>query len=444
VNRRRQELHGWGRLAVPGREVRSENLAAVARGASLTRGLGRSYGDASLPPEGVHEVAGSALADRILAFDEEQGLLEAEAGLTLRELHRMFLPRCWAAPVSPGTQDVTLGGMVAADVHGKNHHRAGSIGRHVSRLLVQLADAQVVECTAEREEELFWATVGGMGLTGHILEVGLRLEKIPSPWIEAVAWRVPHVSELAEELREAGESWPFTAAWVDGLAPEERLGRGVLLCGRWADPAQAPARAPTPLRPLPVPGLPLPGALSNLLLNRATVGAFNRAYYYGRRRRFRGILHPEAFFYPLDRVALWSRLYGPRGMTQYQCVLPAEGGVKVVERFLRFLRSAGGFPFLVVLKDFGEQGQGFLSFPRPGFTLALDFPVSGRTSALVAALDDFILEAGGRVYLAKDAFTAPEAFAAMEGPRLDRFRKARRRWDPEGRLASRLSRRLGL
>jgi decaprenylphospho-beta-D-ribofuranose 2-oxidase len=424
---------------VPGREIRSEDLGAVARRSSLTRGLGRSYGDASLPPQGVLEVAGSAFADRILAFDESTGVLRAEAGLALRELMRLLLPRRWMVPVSPGTQDVTLGGMVAADVHGKNHHQAGTIGRHVEALWVQVAAGEVVECTPQHHDDLFWATIGGMGLTGHILEVALCLERIPSPWVEIASWRIPHVSELAEELRRAGGSWPFTAAWVDALAPEPQLGRGVLLCGRWADPQRAPAALPRWRSPQP-----LPAPASNLLLNRASVGLFNRAYFYSHRRHSRGLAHPQGFFYPLDRVADWSRLYGPRGMTQYQCVLPADGGVERVERFLRFLRAAGGHPFLVVLKDLGEQGQGVLSFPRPGFTLALDFPVSPRTPALVAALDDFVLEAGGRIYLAKDAFTTAEAFAAMEGERLERFREIRRRWDPEGRLASRLSRRLGI
>ncbi|HUF78921.1 MAG TPA: FAD-binding oxidoreductase, partial [Thermoanaerobaculia bacterium] len=183
LRKREPRLSGWGRHSVPGREVRSEDLAAVTAGAVLTRGLGRSYGDSALPPPGVREVAGSALADRILSFDPATGLLLAEAGLSLAEIVRLFLPRGWFVPVTPGTKLVTLGGMIAADVHGKNHHRDGTIGRHVTRILVRLASGAIVECSRAEEPELFRATLGGMGLAGHVLEVELRMVRIPSPWI---------------------------------------------------------------------------------------------------------------------------------------------------------------------------------------------------------------------------------------------------------------------
>ncbi|HVS04011.1 MAG TPA: FAD-binding oxidoreductase [Thermoanaerobaculia bacterium] len=431
-------LVSWGLQRAPGRERRSEDLAAVARELPLTRGLGRAYGDAALPPRDALEVAGSVLADRILDCDSQSGSLRAEAGLSLRHLNRVFLRRGWSIPVSPGTEHVTLGGMVAADVHGKNHHRAGTLGGHVTGLRLLTAGGEDVACSPTVEPELFWATVGGMGLTGHILEVELPLAPIPSPWLVCESWRVPKLGELVRELRRMGEQWPFTAAWVEGLGGRSRLGRGMLLCGRWAEPGEAPARPPRERRAIDVPF-----DAPRWLLNRLSVGAFNLATYHRHQPRHRRTLAtPDSFFYPLDAVGSWNRLYGRRGFTQYQCVLPAEAGVEVVEDFVDHLRSAGGYPFLAVLKDLGEEGRGMLSFPRAGFTLALDFPVERGTPGLVAALNDFVIACGGRIYLAKDAFTTREDLRAMDGERLEAWQQVRSRWDPYRRLRSRLSERL--
>lgn len=462
VRRNEPRLAGWGRLAVPGREVRSEDLPSVTRGAVLTRGLGRSYGDSSLPPPGTLEVAGSALADRILAFDPASGALRAEAGLALTELNRLFLPRGWFVPVSPGTQYVTLGGMVAADVHGKNQHVAGTIGRHVLALRMRLASGEVVECTREDPPELFRATLGGMGLTGHILEVELAMERIPSPWILAESLAVENVEAFVTELEASGRAWPYTVGWIDCLSPGgpdgARLGRGILTRGRWARPGEG---APT-VPPRPKARLPVPLTAPEALLNRWTVGAFNALYFHrtrlwGKDRQRRGIVHPESFFYPLDMLRDWNRLYGRRGFTQYQCVLPkgatAAATAASARRFLERLTARGvgrgsaagaaGAPsFLCVIKDCGREGEGLLSFPRPGISIALDLPVRDGTAAQVAALDALVLAEGGRIYLAKDAFTSAECFRAMEGERLAAFERVRRRYDPEGRLASAQSVRL--
>ena len=431
-----------------GREHASEDLRRATAGAVLTRGLGRSYGDSSLPPPGVAEVAGSRRADRILSFspDAEGGaLLRAEAGLSLDEIYRLFLPRGWFVPVTPGTRFVTLGGMVAADVHGKNHHREGTIGRHVTRLLVRLASGAEVECSREAEPDLFRATLGGMGLTGHVLEVELRMARLPSPWIYAESFAVPSVERFVEELEEAAADWPFTVGWIDCLAGGAATGRGVLTRGRWASPEEAPAHPPRPKRRLAVPFV-APG----FLLGRWSVGAFN-ALYYGRTRlwrggRRRGVVHPEPFFYPLDAIRDWNRLYGPRGFTQYQCVLPKGGSAAETaaraRRVLDLLTAARAASFLCVIKDCGPEGEGVLSFPKPGITLAVDLPVRDSTPALIDALDRRVIEEGGRIYLAKDAFTRPERFAAMEGERLEEFRRLRQKYDPEGRLASAQSVRL--
>ena len=218
----------------------------MARGRPLTRGLGRSYGDASLPPAGALEVAGSALADRLLAFDPESGVLRAEAGLSLREILRLFLPRGFWPPASPGTAFVTLGGMVAADVHGKSHHRDGSFGRHVRALRLLLADGRIVDCDRATQPELFRATLGGMGLTGHILEVELTLQRVPSAWIVEERRRYDGLDELLAALRAAAADWPYTVAWIDTLTPGKALGRGILFAGRWAEAGEAPLFPPPP------------------------------------------------------------------------------------------------------------------------------------------------------------------------------------------------------
>ncbi len=430
-------LAGWGRLPVPGVELRSEDLASIARGLPLTRGLGRSYGDASLPPPGANAVAGSRLADRILAFDAATGVLRAEAGLALRALVGFALPRRFWPPASPGTSFVTLGGMVAADVHGKSHHRDGTFGGHVRSLRLLTAEGRVVDCDREHHPELFRATLGGMGLTGHILEVELTLQRIPSPWILEERRRLGDLDTLLAGLRAAADEWPYTVAWVDTLRRGRRLGRGILFCGRWAEANEAPAAPPRerPRRRLPID---LPG----WLLATPWVKLFN-AVLFGTAPRGprRALVSPDRFFYPLDTIEDWNRMYGRRGFTQYQCVLPEQERPGATRRFLETLVALGGTSFLSVIKDCGAEGEGLLSFPRPGVSVAIDLPMRERTAAIVARLNARVAEEGGRIYLAKDALTTAADFARLE-PRLAAFLAVRERWDPQHALASALSTRL--
>lgn len=426
-------LSGWGRLARPGREILSEDLVRLSAEAVLSRGLGRAYGDSACPPPSSPVVATTVLADRILSFDEETGELRGEAGLSLRELNRLLLPRGWFTPVTPGTQYVTLGGMVAADIHGKNHHVEGCFGSHVTRLLVRVADGRLVECSPEREPELFWATVGGMGLTGHLLEVSFRMRRIPSPWIDAESFRVADIDRFIDGLKESAAGWPFTMGWLDCRSRGAKLGRGILYRGRWADPRRAPAAPPRPKRRVTVPF-----ELPSWFLNGLTVAVFNELLFRSHvPERKAGIQHPEKFFYPLDMMLHWNRLYGRRGFTQYQCVLPNSAGRGAARRFLEYLTEelGGASSFLCVIKDCGEEGAGMLSFPMPGISIAMDFAVDDRTQSLVDRLNELVIELGGRIYLAKDAFTRPEHFRAME-PRLERWMEVRRRWDPDLRLRS--------
>ena len=234
------QLSGWGRTFVPGREVRSEDLPGITRGAALSRGLGRSYGDASLPARGQSTVIGTTLADRILGFDDTTGMLRAEAGVCLGDLNRLLLPRGFVTPVTPGTKYVTLGGMVASDVHGKNHHVAGTFGRHVKSLVLRTGTGQVVRCSREQERELFLATLGGMGLTGHILEIEVQFSKVPSPWIYEETEAAPNFDIFLEKLNKASENFPMTVSWIDTIASGASMGRGIVFSGRWAEPKRRP------------------------------------------------------------------------------------------------------------------------------------------------------------------------------------------------------------
>jgi len=435
----RTTLSGWGRYpVVDATEVKSENLQRITEKAALSRGLGRSYGDSALPGRADDLLANTTLGDRLLGFDPHSGVLRAESGVSLLELNQVFLRRGWFVPVSPGTQMVTLGGMVACDVHGKNHHVDGCFGRHVRRLMLRVADGRIVECSEDQEPELFWATIGGMGLTGHILEVEFHMRRIPSPWILSQSQRIADLDAMIAGLSEAAKSWPMTVGWVDCLARRKDLGRGILLKGRWAEADEAP-RVPLPSTrrhrvPFQFPGW---------LLARWSMKAFNSLYYRKHVRWLKqGVVHPRSFFYPLDVLDDWNLIYGRRGFTQFQCVLPRSEDNGPPRRLLELFISQGGVSFLCVIKDCGAEGQGMLSFPKPGISIAVDFPVHPtRTQLLVDRLNELVINEGGRIYLAKDTFTRREHFQEME-PRLAAWNVVRRKWDPDGRLRSRQSVRL--
>ncbi|MDC0746755.1 FAD-binding protein [Polyangium mundeleinium] len=430
-------LSGWGRLALPGVELLGEDLESLSRGTTLSRGMGRSYGDSSLPARGTDRVVSTRLANRLLAFDAQTGVVRAEAGLSLVELNRLFVPRGFFTPVTPGTKFVTLGGMVASDVHGKNHHREGCFGAHVRSLLMRLADDSIVTCSPTELPDLFYATIGGMGLLGHILEVEFTLHRIPSPWIFMESERVRDIDEFLAALGRAAPRWPMTMGWIDCLQRGRSMGRGILMAGRWAEPHEAPKEPPRA-----APELTFPVELPNWALNPTTASLFNMAYYWRHtQQRVETIVAPEPFFYPLDAILHWNRAYGPRGFTQYQCVLPRAAGSAAVREFMELLTRLGGASPLCVIKDCGPEGEGLLSFPLEGTSIAVDMAISPDIQRIVDQLNEFVIAAGGRIYLTKDLFTRPEHFRAME-PRLDRFLAAREKWDPQRRLRSAQSVRL--
>ncbi len=434
------ELEGWGRhprvMAVA---ADSDDLRRASRDAVLSRGLGRAYSDAALPPEGsTRRVVLTPRADRIVAFDEATGILRAEAGLSLSTMRNLFLSRGLFTPVSTGTRHVTLGGMVASDVHGKNHHVAGCFGRHVRALLIRAGDGRVIEATPTQHADLFYAVQGGMGLIGHILEVEVALERLPSPWIYEESERLGSLGAVIDALREASASWPMTVAWVDTSARGGKAGRGIVMRGRWATPDEAPKQPPR------VKGaIGLPFGLPSGLVGPTTIGLMNTLWYtrHGARPR-KHIVHPESFYWPLDGIGAWNRAYGRRGFTQYQCVLP---DAQLYGELLDIFRKRGGSSFVTVFKDCGEQGQGPLSFPKKGTTLAIDIPLHRfeAVRALCHELNAFVVANDGRIYLAKDAFTTAQDFTKMY-PRLPEFLEARRKYDPDGRIDSAQAHRLGI
>ena len=415
----------------------AEDLEPLTQDVPLSRGLGRSYGDSSLPPPSSPVVANTTLADRLLAFDATAGILRAEAGVSLYELNRLFLPHKFFVPVTPGTQFVTLGGMVASDVHGKNHHVAGCFGEHVLALRLRVGDGRIVDCSPEQNHDLFYATVGGMGLTGHILEVTFRMSPIPSCWIYQESERVPNLDALLDGLSTAAQSFPMTMAWIDCLTPGQNMGRGILFRGRWATESEAPRYAPRPKLRLRVPF-----SLPSFIMQPLTVRAFNAAVYHSHiQKQRRGLVSPEQFFYPLDSIRDWNLVYGSAGFTQHQSVLPTSAGRVAVRRYMELLTSLRAAGFLCVLKDCGDEGSGMLSFPRPGTSIALDLPIRKETQEHIDRLNEFVIREGGRIYLTKDALSRPEHIRAME-PRLAAFLAVRNAWDPQHRLRSAQSVRL--
>ncbi|MBN8472045.1 FAD-binding oxidoreductase [Corallococcus exiguus] len=406
----------WGRF--PRVEQRTRALAwrsdAVPQveGSVLPHGLGRSYGDSCLNGGGT--VLLTAGLDRLIDFDPTTGVVRCESGVSLDTLLRLAVPRGWFLPVTPGTKFVTVGGAIANDVHGKNHHRAGTFGRHVRRFELVRSDGSRRMCAPDENPDWFGATIGGLGLTGLVTWAEVQLKPIRNPFVIQETVPFENLDGFMRVSAESEADHDFTMSWVDCLARGRKLGRGLFYRGNFA---------PTQFERLPLSkshlshgsGLAVPIDLPGFCLNRLSVSAFNFLYYHRERMKpSPRLVHYDPFFYPLDSVYGWNRIYGRRGFLQFQCVVPHATARDALRELLE--RSArGGLPsFLSVLKTFGDlPSPGWLSFPRPGYTLALDFANQGeKTWKLVESLDRVTREAGGAVYPAKDARMSPESFAA--------------------------------
>jgi FAD/FMN-containing dehydrogenase len=396
-----QRIESWGRYpkATPAKVTRLTDRNAPLPESDLPMlvfGNGRSYGDVCLN-DGGHILLGRGL-DRFIAFDAEQGILRAEAGVLLSEILDLIVPKGWFLPVTPGTKFVTFGGAVANDVHGKNHHRAGTFGHHVRAFELVRSDGSRRVCTPTEHADWFAATLGGIGLTGLITWVEIQLRAIEGPWIQAESRRFANLSAFFALSEESDRQHEFTVAWVDCAATGKALGRGILLSGDFA-----PAAAGSGKRPKAHGLLNVPFTLPISLINPLSLRAFNALY--ARKPEGQFLTHYEPFFYPLDAIGHWNRIYGPKGFLQYQCVLPPEAAEPATRELLERIAKSGQGSFLAVLKRFGDKPSlGMLSFPRPGVTIALDFPMLGdKTLRLLDELDVVVAEAGGVLYPAKDA-----------------------------------------
>jgi FAD/FMN-containing dehydrogenase len=376
----------------------------------------------------------------VLGFDRQRGRVTCESGVLLADLLPMLMRHGWFPPVTPGTKQVTVGGMVAADVHGKNHHVAGTFSRYVESLKLMVADGRVLNCTPTENADVFAATCGGMGLTGVILSATFRLQRIESAWVTQETLRCANLAAVMEAF-EASRTWTYSVAWIDCLAGGAATGRSLFYRGEHArlDDLPPPLRQ-APLQE-PLEGRrTLPFSFPGMLLNGYTVRAFNTLFY-GRARLGNGLVGINPFFYPLDALQEWNRIYGRKGFVQYQCVLPREASVQGLQAILSSTARAGMGSFLAVLKLFGDAGPGWLSFPREGYSLALDFPVRSGLMRLLTELDAIVAMHGGRLYLAKDAVMKP-ALLRRSYPQLDRFLALRQTTGADKRFTSLLAKRL--
>lgn len=441
------KLSGWGRYPTADCAVQRprdtqalEKAFSAAEGALIARGNGRAYGDSALNRGQTFDMRGF---DRILAFDEATGQVVAEAGVLLADLIQVFLPRGWFPAVTPGTKFVSIGGAIASDVHGKNHHKDGAFGSFVDWIDIMGPDGQVRRASRTDEADLFAWTVGGMGLTGVILRAALRLAPVESGWIRQTMAAAPDLAR-AMALFEAGQDATYSVGWIDCLATGKDTGRSLVMLGEHAAQAelgaheQADRWAQKHKRAKTVP-LDFPG----FALNGLSVRAFNTLYYAnGKRQAGEALIDYDSYFYPLDAILEWNRIYGRKGFAQFQCVLPLEASQAGLTALLNQIARSGQGSFLAVLKRMGAQRSRF-SFPMEGYTLALDFPMRRSTPALFAELERIAIDHGGRFYLAKDSMLTPERLRQSD-PRTAAFTAMRDDSGAANRFQSLQSERLGL
>lgn len=429
-----RRMSGWGRHPeIVARVYRPESVNDVREillkeDKLIARGLGRSYGDSALPAVGGAVIDCTRL-NRMLVFDENSGLLRAEAGVTIADVEAVFAPRGWFPPVVPGTRFITLGGAVAADVHGKNHHVDGSFGDHVNALTIMLGDGMTVECDRTRDPELFDCTIGGMGLTGIILEVEFQLMRIPSVWIRMDTLRTMSLAETLAAFGR-GDDARYSVAWLDVLARRSRLGRGVIMTGEHAaDSDLKPALRRRSFTFTRKRGVKVPFAVPGVVFRPWAMRLFNAAYFATHPTRKGAIVGIDSFFHPLDSLLRWNRVYGRHGFLQWQYVIPEARAEFTLTLLLRSVQEGPAVSFLAVLKRLGRgKPERPLSFPRAGWVLSLDIPrdANGRSDSLARHLSQIASDAGGRFYLAKDAIEDGERFLDAYGSSVQQLMSLRR------------------
>lgn len=437
---------GWGRYPIIDTQMIHPHTVDAAQSATtrgnqaVARGNGRAYGDAGI---GVRQTISMIHLNRMRTFDAQTGLITIEAGVLLSDLIETFLPRGFLPYALPGTSFITVGGAIAADVHGKNHHREAGFGQYVESLLLAVPTGETLRVSREEHSDLFFATIGGMGLTGIILEATIRLRRVETGWIRQRTIVAEDLSAAIAAL-ENSDSATYSVAWIDCLAKGARLGRSLIFLGEHASYAELDEKQAENRFPLRKPPVSIAIDAPSFALNRWAVAAFNELYFRaGVRKAASPILVPaHPYFFPLDALGNWNRIYGRSGFVQHQSVLPTKNAKAALAEMLDRIAKRGGSSFLAVLKKLGA-GTGSMSFPMPGYTLALDFPIKGDLFPFLDELDKLVVAAGGRLYLAKDARQSRSTFEASY-PDLSCFREVRRTIDPKGNMKSRLAERIGI
>ncbi len=433
----KMQISGWGRYPVipcNGHLFETESAAAqllAQNGSWIAFAQGKAYGDSALNANVMLTQQFSKLID----FNPELGIVTCESGILLSELIDIFLPRGWFLKITPGTKLISVGGAIASDVHGKNHHAEGCFSNAVISFRLMLADGSIVNCSRDENYDLFRATCGGMGLTGLILDVELQLKAVYSAYIKEKLIPCNNLDEIFDQF-EKNQNAPYSVAWIDCLAKGPRMGRSILMLGDHDTDGDL-------ILPKP-PQLSVPFEFPSFTLNTYSITMFNALYYHVKGRSIENHRVPiETFFYPLDKVAHWNRMYGKAGFTEYQCVLPKSESLKGMRLLLKKITDSGLGSFLAVLKLFGPQNRNYLSFPMEGYTLALDFKIQPRLFPLLEQLDEIVLAHGGRLYLTKDVRMSHEVFAKGY-PMLDEFRAVRKKYGLDQRFNSIQSRRIGI
>ena len=413
-----------------------KEIASKLAHSSIPHGNGRCYGDASLSSE----VVSTLRYDKVLAFDELNGIITCQSGLLLSDLLQIIVPRGWFLPVTPGTKFITVGGAVASDVHGKNHHVDGSFSRHVLSMSVLTGTGQTFVCSPTQYPDLFWATCGGMGLTGIILDVKFRLKRVSTAFIRQTQIKARNLDEIMTLFDQNTES-TYSVAWIDCLKKGKDFGRSILILGEHAGTDEVKSRHT--LIPKEKALFTVPFYFPSFVLTGFSVKIFNALFYAKNyKKRMDSVVHYDGFYYPLDSILSWNKIYGKKGFVQYQFVLPLEASRSGLTDILGRISARGTGSFLAVLKLFGEQDD-LISFPMRGYTLALDFPIEPGLFEFLDELDNMVADYGGRIYLSKDARMKKEIFWKTY-PRASEFKQILQKYDPDNRFVSRLSERLTL
>jgi FAD/FMN-containing dehydrogenase len=434
------KINGWGNYPTIISEVESTSdfskiQELISKNNELIpTGLLRSYGDSALA-----DITFSTLKlNKFLKFDQANGIMITEAGVSFAEINEVTIPSGWFLPVTPGTKFVTVGGAIASDVHGKNHHKNGTFGNFVNWMKIMVADGSIVLCSKYENPDLYYATIGGMGLTGIILETEFSLQKIETSTIQQKTIKAKNLDELLN-LFEQYAGYTYSVAWLDTAAKGNNSGRALLYVGEHSSDKEFDLHYGHQKQIIN-----LPFFLPNSLLNQISLRTLILAYYskeFKRERDFQ--TNFDTFFYPLDAINNWNRGYGKRGFSQYQFVIPIENASIHLKKVLNTLSDYGQTSFLTVLKVFGEENENYLSFPQKGYTLAMDFAISRKSLEMFNALDKIVDSAGGRLYLTKDVRMSNEFFTKGY-PNLNKFREIKAKWDPNNKFQSLQSKRLGI